>query len=95
MQPEAEQAVKNGLPSRGDSLSFLAGGPWGGCAEKLGQLLLMLFKVCSFKRGGKKKVYFPEFSSGNFNTRSNVAEISACFTTASVKIKQADLKKKK
>lgn len=86
MQPEAEEAVKNGLPSRGDRLSSLAGGSWGGCVEKLGQLLLVLFKVCSLKREGEKKVYFPEFSSGNFNTHPNVAEISTHFTVASVKI---------
>lgn len=90
MQPEAEQAVKNGLPSLGDRLSFLAGGLWGGCVEKLGQLLLMLFKVCSLKRGEGGNVYFPEFSSGDFNTHPSIEEISARFTTASVRIKQTD-----
>lgn len=48
-------------------------------------------RASSYKRIGKRKVYFSEFLSGKFNDHSDVAEIATRFTTASVK--QTDLKK--
>lgn len=37
--------------------------------------------VSSYKRVGKRKVYFSQFSSGKFNAHSDVAEIATRFTT--------------